>query len=246
MGYLGSYETVEESIFPHLEEIRRKIPEWTKEAFDIIIKQHDPKTIKPWAAMIVSSFTSKKVDEVYAGGMDDALNEMEGTELPMETVKELFEHMGLPGMTVESLLYWIEKDEESLSEDQEEAKDSCVYLSGNLSALEEEMNMAEDDDPDCMLLKSLKPRNINFARNTLRYMAEGAKDEVFFASMGINHLLGEYGYLNLMSALLGKPLLRFDDRTGEFVPGETYLDSFTAGRPALLEGLRAQGILPQV
>jgi hypothetical protein len=74
-------------------------------------------------------------------------------------------------------------------------------------------------------------------------MAED-QDEVCFASMGINHLLGEYGYLNLMSALLGKPLLRFYDRTGEFVPGETYLDAFAAGRPALLGALRDQGVMP--
>lgn len=227
---------VEDSVIPHLEEIKKALPDGMKATLEMILAKYPPKYIKPWAA-IALSWISLSSNQSVSNGMDPCIEAIFSKIFPLETTLDRVDAMGLPKMSPKELLEVFASESLPASTDM-----TTNYLSGDLGALEKNMDIGCPD----IVNKARKPRNINFAKNTLKYMDEGAKDEVFFAAMGSNHLLGEYGYLNLMSALLGEPLLRFDDSTGEFVPRETYLDSFTAGRPALLEGLRAQGIVPQV
>ena len=70
----GAALTPEESIFPHLEGIRESLPEYMRSAFEVVIKKYAPETIKPWAVFMLSFCGSKKIDDLYANGMDDVID----------------------------------------------------------------------------------------------------------------------------------------------------------------------------
>lgn len=211
-----------ESATPILEKLKSNLSADYRESLDRICQIIDPTKIKPAALLIQVFLGSSRISNLYEAGMDEYLDGLNFQKtLELESLRDLFN----PILKLSNKQLLGISPEKFFQEDEGDS-DFQEYLSGNLEKLEERI-IKEDGKVSIEFLskKHRRKRNATFASRTLQHIDSNRK-QTLFVSMGCNHLLGAYGYLNMMSLLLKQPLERFDEKSNTFVSVGEYSNQF--------------------